>query len=110
MAQEAHEAIRPTNIEIEELPEDEDVFTAKHRKLYKLIWSNTLESIMAPALYKQLTLKISAPENHFYKYVSEENVFPGWKVVNGFEDDKFFKFLKTYKEGKLNLKNCMNKH
>ena len=42
---EAHEAIRPTNIEIEELPEDEDVFTAKHRKLYKLIWSNTLESI-----------------------------------------------------------------
>tara|TARA_B100000900_G_C20596052_1_gene723460 strand:+ start:109 stop:2568 length:2460 start_codon:yes stop_codon:yes gene_type:complete len=104
LAQEAHEAIRPTNIEIENLPEDEDIFTAKHRKLYRLIWSNTLESIMAPALYKQLTIKISAPENHFYKYVSEENVFPGWKVVNGFEDDKFFKFLKTYKEGKINLK------
>ena len=67
-AQEAHEAIRPTNIYIESIPQDEDVFTARHRKLYKLIWNNTLESMMAPAIYNQLVVKISAPENHYYKY------------------------------------------
>ena len=55
-AQEAHEAIRPTHINTINIPDDEDVFTAKHRKLYKLIWSNTLESLMAPAIYKQLIL------------------------------------------------------
>ena len=60
IAQEAHEAIRPTNILVESIPEDEDVFNARHRKLYKLIWNNTLESMMAPAIYKQLVVKITA--------------------------------------------------
>ena len=41
LAQEAHEAIRPTNIDMDSIPEEEDIFTARHRKLYKLIWSNT---------------------------------------------------------------------
>ena len=100
-AQEAHEAIRPTNIEIENLPEDEDIFTAKHRKLYKLIWYNTLESIMAPAIYKQLVCKISAPDNNYYKYNCENNIFPGWKIVNGVEEEKYFIYLKNIIEGKI---------
>ena len=99
LAQEAHEAIRPTNILIENIPDNEDVFTARHRKLYKLIWSNTLESLMSPAIYKQLILKISAPENNYYKYSSEINIFPGWKIVNGVEDDKYYKFLQNLKDG-----------
>ena len=109
LAQEAHEAIRPTNINVESIPEDEDVFTARHRKLYKLIWSNTLESLMSPALYKQLVLKISAPQNNYYKYSSEINVFPGWKIVNGVEDDKYYKFLSTVKEGVIDPKKIFSK-
>ena len=35
-AQEAHEAIRPTNINIEQIPDDMD---NKEKKIYKLIWS-----------------------------------------------------------------------
>ena len=108
-AQEAHEAIRPTHIDTINIPEDEDVFTAKHRKLYKLIWSNTLESLMAPAIYKQLLLKISAPENLYYKYTSEENIFPGWKVVNGVEEEKYYNFLKTIKEGFIQYKKITSK-
>jgi DNA topoisomerase-1 len=108
-AQEAHEAIRPTHIDTINIPEDEDVFTAKHRKLYKLIWSNTLESLMAPAIYKQLLLKISAPENLYYKYTSEENIFPGWKVVNGVEEEKYYNFLKTIKEGSIKYKKITSK-
>ena len=108
-AQEAHEAIRPTNILVEKIPEDEDVFTPRHRKLYKLIWNNTLESMMAPALYKQLIIKISAPEKHFYKYTAEENIFPGWKAVQGIEEDKYYLFLKSIKEGSINPKKIYSK-
>tara|TARA_B110001452_G_C15236101_1_gene427958 strand:- start:279 stop:2693 length:2415 start_codon:yes stop_codon:yes gene_type:complete len=99
--QEAHEAIRPTNIDVESLPEDEDVFTAKHRKLYRLIWTNTLESMMSVAVYKQFQIKVIAPNNNYYKYTAEQNVFPGWKIVQGIEEEKYYTFLKTLKEGPI---------
>jgi DNA topoisomerase-1 len=108
-AQEAHEAIRPTHITTLVLPEDEDVFTAKHRKLYKLIWTNTIESLMAPSIYKQLVIKISAPQNYYYKYVAEENIFPGFKVIGGIEEDKYYKFLYSFKEGNINYKKIVSK-
>tara|TARA_B110000259_G_scaffold188344_2_gene246617 strand:- start:6974 stop:9346 length:2373 start_codon:yes stop_codon:yes gene_type:complete len=96
-AQEAHEAIRPTNISLEKLPDDGDGFTPRHRKLYKLIWNNALESMMSPAKYKQQTAKISAPENNHYKYTVEENIFPGWKAVQGIEPEKYYKYLQNLK-------------
>tara|TARA_X000000368_G_scaffold416095_1_gene409230 strand:+ start:805 stop:3177 length:2373 start_codon:yes stop_codon:yes gene_type:complete len=108
-AQEAHEAIRPTNILIESIPEDEDIFTARHRKLYKLIWNNTLESMMAPAVYKQLVVKISAPQKHIYKYSAEENIFPGWKAVQGVDDDKYYTYLQNMKEGEIIAKKIISK-
>ena len=108
-AQEAHEAIRPTHITVESLPEDEDIYTAKHRKLYKLIWTNTLESLMANAVYNSLMLNISAPQNLIYKYSAEENVFPGWKIVNGLDEEKYYQFLKTLKEGPINYKKIISK-
>lgn len=95
LAQEAHEAIRPTNISITCIPDDEDVYTSKHRRLYKLIWKNTLESLMSDAIFKQLTVKISAPNDLYYKYVAEDNIFPGWKIVEGIENDKFYVYLKN---------------
>lgn len=108
-AQEAHEAIRPTHINVESLPEDEDIYTAKHRKLYKLIWTNTLESLMANAVYNSLMLNISAPQKLIYKYSAEENVFPGWKIVNGLDEEKYYQFLKTLKEGSINYKKIISK-
>ena len=108
-AQEAHEAIRPTNILVESIPEDEDIFTARHRKLYKLIWNNTLESIMAPAIYKQLVVKISAPQKHIYKYSAEENIFPGWKAIQGVDDDKYYTYLQYLKEGDILPKKIISK-
>ena len=108
-AQEAHEAIRPTNILVESIPEDEDIFTARHRKLYKLIWNNTIESMMAPAIYKQLVVKISAPQKHIYKYSAEENIFPGWKAIQGVDDDKYYTYLQHLKEGEISPKKIISK-
>jgi DNA topoisomerase I len=109
LAQEAHEAIRPTNVEIESIPEDEDVYIARHRKLYKIIWNNTLESMMAPALYNQLNIKVTAPEDCHYKYSAEDNIFPGWKAIQGLEEDKYFQFLQNVKEAPLKAKKITSK-
>ena len=78
--QEAHEAIRPTNIETKELP---DKLTAKERRLYKLIWERALESCMAPAEIFLFTANISSPYKDVkYSFSSEYMDFAGWKVVN----------------------------
>ncbi len=57
LAQEAHEAIRPTDIRRTEVPGDPIV-----RRLYDLIWKRTLASQMASAEFDRTTLKIAAPE------------------------------------------------
>ena len=97
-AQEAHESIRPTKIDVEKLVEKGKI-TAKEAKLYYLIWRNTVESCMAPAKYLSITAKITAPEKHLYKHGEEQVVFPGWKAVAGYEEtnDIYHKLLKIKK-------------
>ena len=92
-AQEAHEAIRPTKIDVSTLNVAGKI-TAREVKLYNLIWRNTVESCMSPAKYYSITSKISAPEEHFYKYTSEQVIFPGWKIVGGYEkENSEYKYL-----------------
>jgi DNA topoisomerase-1 len=103
-AQEAHEAIRPTHIDLEAIPTSEETFNAKHRKLYKLIWTNSLESMMAPAKYLQLVVNINAPYDALYKYSAEENIFLGWKAVCGIEEEKYYTYFKNMKEDSISYK------
>ena len=94
-AQEAHEAIRPTQITRLEIPEE---FSSKERKMYTLIWRNTVESCMAAAKYHAVTASISAPFEKQFRYSTEQAVFPGWKTVAGYEkENNVFAFLKTLK-------------
>ena len=78
LRQEAHEAIRPTNISLYELPETMD---SKEKRMYKLIWENTLESCMAPASLYSITANISAFQDNKFAYTTEIIDFPGWKIV-----------------------------
>jgi len=135
-AQEAHEAIRPTNINLVEVPQAQ--YSSKEIRMYKLIRNNALESCMKSASYKSITCTITAPEINInidncnnnsvvddtnnnsdmddndndnnndiknkkpvYKYICEQIVFPGWKVVRGFEkeNNNNFIFLKNLKKG-----------
>lgn len=98
-AQEAHESIRPTKIDVEKMVEKGKI-TAKEAKLYYLIWRNTVESCMAPAKYLSITAKISSPDNHLYKHSEEQVVFPGWKAVAGYEETNniYDKLLKIKKD------------
>jgi DNA topoisomerase-1 len=79
LRQNAHEAIRPTNISLFELPETID---SKERRMYKLIWEHTLESCMAPAVFFSITASISAFQDTKFTYTSELIDFPGWKIVS----------------------------
>ena len=100
--QEAHEAIRPTNILVDKLPEG---MTPKENRLYYLIWRNTLESCMSKAEYTAITASITCPEINddaraVYKYSAEQVVFPGWQAVNGYEKENAnYHYLLTIKEG-----------
>ena len=96
-AQEAHEAIRPTNISCAKLPDDME---SKEVRMYNLIWKNTMESCMSEAVYSSISSKISAPLSYEYKYNSEQVIFPGWKIVAGYdEDNKYYTYLLTLKQG-----------
>ena len=100
-AQEAHEAIRPTKIDVNTLNVAGKI-TAREIKLYTLIWRNTVESCMSPATYNSITAKLTAPEKHCYKYSCEQVIFPGWKIVGGYEKvNDEYKYLLKIKEGKI---------
>lgn len=108
--QEAHEAIRPTNIKIDNLPKENTDFNGKELKLYRMIWRNTVESCMSDALYNIFSAKISAPKKYEYKYLTEQIVFPGWKYVNGYEEiNPIYSYLQTIKKGVVKYKKMVCK-
>jgi DNA topoisomerase-1 len=90
---EAHEAIRPTNISLKELPEEVD---SKEKRLYKLIWTNTLESCMSQASYYIITASLSGFDNTKFSYTAEQNDFLGWKIVDNKKIDSEKEMLYTY--------------
>jgi len=95
--QEAHEAIRPTNISLYELSETMD---SKEKRMYKLIWENTLESCMSSASFHSVTASISAFQNNKFTYTSELIEFPGWKIVakKYSTDNKEYHYLQQIKQ------------
>ena len=97
LRQEAHEAIRPTNIHLKELQDD---IGNKEKRMYKLIWTNTLESCMTPASFYSVTANITAPKNTKYSFITELIDFPGWKIVeNKFSrENKDYQYLQTVKK------------
>ena len=100
LAQEAHEAIRPTKISLKDLPEK---VNPRERRMYKLIWENTLESCMAAATYNSVKAQIQAYNSLVFQYTSELIMFPGWKIVkNKFStDSKEFQYLQTIKQNHI---------
>ena len=98
--QEAHEAIRPTNISLCELPENMD---SKERRMYKLIWETTLESCMAPASFHSVTANISSFQDMKFVYTSELIDFPGWKIVakKYSTENKEYQYLQQIKQNSI---------
>lgn len=83
-AQEAHEAIRPTNVRLQKL--DQGAFSPKERKVYQMIWRNTVESCMKVCTVACVSAAVSAPNKLAYRASQEEVVDPGWKLVGGYDE------------------------
>jgi DNA topoisomerase-1 len=63
-AQEAHEAIRPTNLQLK--PDDiEKYLEGDQYKLYKLIWNRFVSCQMTPAVFKSRKIEIEAGHYQF---------------------------------------------
>lgn len=83
-AQEAHEAIRPTDIDLKSLPSDED-WSAIDRKIYTLIWNRTIQSVMAPCKgeVRSILFRIAADSCEFdWRAVWKRTTFQGWRKVS----------------------------
>ena len=84
-AQDAHEAIRPSDPEIH--PDDIRPFVLDEQyKLYKLIWQRFVASQMMPAIYDQTTVEIAAQADRRYDYRVTGSIL------------KFEGYLKVYNE------------
>jgi len=93
-AQEAHEAIRPTDPA--RTPEQlKDVLDRDAWRLYDLIWRRFMASQMAPARIAQRTAEIEAvggpdagEDTFLFRATSSDLVFPGFMRVSGLEKKK----------------------
>ncbi len=68
-AQEAHEAIRPTNIDVHEIKGEADF-----KKLYDLIWKRTVASQMTEASVERTIVNINVGNNDDYHFVATGEV------------------------------------
>ena len=83
-AQDAHEAIRPTHVELD--PERiQGSLTKEQYRLYKLIWSRFLASQMANAVYDTVSIDTECA-GHTFRSSHQSTKFPG--------------FIAVYEEGK----------
>ncbi|MFK8044544.1 MAG: type I DNA topoisomerase [Crocinitomicaceae bacterium] len=81
-AQEAHEAIRPSDFSVQSITGESD-----EEKLYQLIWRRSIASQMSDAKLERTTISINAPQNYIFQAKGEIIKFEG--------------FLKVYLESKL---------
>lgn len=82
--QHAHESIRPTNIQLENLNGEEySSFSLREKRLYSIIWRTTMESCMTSATYSKIKCYIHTPVNIDWKYthITSCPIFMGWQII-----------------------------
>jgi DNA topoisomerase-1 len=71
-AQEAHEAIRITNVKNIDI--EYDGISDKHKKIYALIWKRTVASLMINAEYADIDIMISNKNIEPYTFISKKSL------------------------------------
>ncbi len=98
-AQEAHEAIRPTNIGLK--PSDVKMLDEDQQKLYGLIWSKAIASQMQPAVFDRVAVDLGPSADTDEELTLRANgsvlIFDGYKRIYDDESDN------RKKEGETNL-------
>jgi len=71
LAQEAHEAIRPTNLDL--TPEKVQVKFPQEKRLYELIWRRFIASQLPQAIFDATRVEIKAQNSKFYILIANGN-------------------------------------
>jgi DNA topoisomerase-1 len=79
VAQEAHEAIRPTNIN-HKFEVTDDKWARDEETLYKLIWARFVACQMTPSVYDETTIDVSAG-NYLLRASGQVMKFDGWRRI-----------------------------
>ncbi len=91
-AQDAHEAIRPTDVSL--TPEKiKGSLTSEQYRLYKLIWDRFVASQMSAAVYSSVSIEVTADtekDSYVFRADDRKLVFPGFTTLYNYgeEDEK----------------------
>ncbi len=77
LAQEAHEAIRPTDIF---LSPEKTKLQKNHLKLYEMIWRRTVACQMKEALFEKKEIILSS-NGYKFKALGQKMIFPGFTLI-----------------------------
>lgn len=109
-AQEAHEAIRPTNVNNTTITELG--FTVDHKKLYDLIWKRTVAYFMKAVIYDELEIRIhdkGLPRSAYFQSSFKKVKFNGFMMLYGIKNEiyNFEKYINTIKNKQYSI-SCLS--
>ncbi|MGL4950121.1 MAG: type I DNA topoisomerase [Anaeroplasmataceae bacterium] len=99
LAQQAHEAIRPTSIF--RTPDSvKSNLKPDEFKLYKLVYERTIASLMAPSLFDKTKVQFKNNDSIF-KITGQSLKFDGYLKVYGLDEDDKNKLIPNFKIGEI---------
>jgi DNA topoisomerase-1 len=89
VAQEAHEAIRPTDVTItvDTLTQDVEI-NRDHHRLYELIWKRALASQAQEAIFDSTTVDITSSNGYVFETQGSVIKFEGFLAITGRDTDE----------------------
>ncbi len=87
VAQEAHEAIRPTDVKrtAEDFVEGGGELNHDHKRLYELIWKRSVASQVKEAVFESTSIQITSSNGYLFTTQGSVVVFDGYLIVMGRE-------------------------
>ncbi len=107
LAQEAHEAIRPTKLDQNAANNHKDTkITQNHKRLYKLIFDRAVSTQMKEATIKHFTIAIGGLKGYLFESEMQQVVFDGFlRLLNPDFVEKNQKVPSCNKDDQLKLEN-----
>lgn len=85
ISQEAHEAIRPTDLNVKNLQGGK--IKEDDKKIYDLIWKRAVASQMESKLIGSVSIMAKVKDKYIFKSSSSKLIFDGWSKVFGGKDE-----------------------
>jgi DNA topoisomerase-1 len=106
-SKQAHEAIRPTNVNRISL---DDSYSPKEKKIYLLIWKRTLQSLMSQSILDEKKYIIPYNETLKFTHTTELCIFDGWKVLDKNNAiDNYREYLESIHHENIHMKKMIAK-